>query len=245
MQRPKLKDNKGKKPYELYPLGQIPDQVIFNIAKWIAYYYAVGKSDISGEDWGDIFAKAIEGEHLGKPVGLADVIHENMAWSVKSVKAEKPHKINKTRLISGRNSPDFSYDVTDPHENIQHTGTMVLSIWNERINIAKERYEPLRTSVLVRNFNTLEFTLFEHESLRYSTSDFSWKENKNGILEGYNVVTGEHQFSWQPHGSQFTIICGIPPAATKFRIRRPPVFDFDDTMNQIGFDDSWVTILKP
>ena len=83
MQRPKLRDNQGKGPYELYPLGQVPDSVIVNIAKWMTYHFAVGKSDISGEDWGDIFAKSIEGEHLGKPVGLADVIYEGMAWSVK------------------------------------------------------------------------------------------------------------------------------------------------------------------
>lgn len=243
MQRPKLRDNKGKGPFELYPLGQIPDNIIHNIAKWTTYHFAVGKSDINGEDWGDIFAKAIEGEHLSKPVGLADVIYEGMAWSVKSVKAQNPHRQRTVRLISGRNSPDFSYDLTDPHEDVQYTGTMVLSIWNERINIAKERYEPLRISVLVRNFNSLEFLLFEHEALRYNTLDYEWRENKKGNLEGYNVTTGTHQFTWQPHGSQFTILCDIPPSAKKFIIKRPPVLDFDDTMDQIGYSESWVTIL--
>lgn len=243
MQRPKLKDNRGKGPYELYPLGQIPNDIIYNIAKWMTYHFAVGKADISGEDWGDIFAKAIEGEHLSRPVGLADVIYEGMAWSVKSVKARSPHNQRKIRLISGRNSPDFSYNVTDPHENIQYTGMMVLSIWNERVNIAKERYEPLRTSVLVRDFNTLEFVLFEQETLRYNTMDFEWRENNNGNLEGYNISTGTHQFTWQPHGAQFTILSDIPSSAIKFKVRRPPMIDFEETMVQIGFDESWVTIL--
>ena len=242
MQRPKLRDNQGKGPYELYPLGQVPDSVIVNIAKWMTYHFAVGKSDISGEDWGDIFAKSIEGEHLGKPVGLADVIYEGMAWSVKSVKVERPLTQTKIRLISGRNSPDFSYDVTDPHEDVQHTGSMVLSIWNERVNIAKERYEPLRTCALVRNFNTLEFALFETETVRYNTLDYKWRENKKGNLEGYNIATGI-QFTWQPHGAQFTILCDIPPSAIKFAVKRPPVLDFNETMAQIGFDESWVTIL--
>ena len=58
MQRPKLKDNKGKDPYELYPLGQLPDQIICNIAKWMTYHFAMGASDIKGDDWGDIFAKS-------------------------------------------------------------------------------------------------------------------------------------------------------------------------------------------
>lgn len=31
MQRPKLRDNKDRKVFELYPLGQIPDDVIFSI----------------------------------------------------------------------------------------------------------------------------------------------------------------------------------------------------------------------
>lgn len=32
MQRPKLRDNQGKGPFELYPLGQIPDETIYEIA---------------------------------------------------------------------------------------------------------------------------------------------------------------------------------------------------------------------
>ena len=54
MQRPKLKDNKGKPPFELYPLGQLPDNIIEEMSKWLAYHFIVGKADISGEDWGDI-----------------------------------------------------------------------------------------------------------------------------------------------------------------------------------------------
>ena len=96
MQRPKLRDNKGKGPFELYPLGQIPQEIIYGIGKWVTYHFAVGKPDINGEDCGDIFAKSIQGEHLGKPLGLADVVYEGMAWSVKSVKLEKPHAIKKS-----------------------------------------------------------------------------------------------------------------------------------------------------
>ena len=243
MQRPRLRDNQGQKPYELYPLGEIPDNVIYNISKWMAYHYAFGKSDIDGEDWGDIFAKSIEGEHLGKPLGLADVIYEEMAWSVKSIKVQNPHSQKRIRLISGRNSPDFSYNVSDPHEDIQYTGSMVLSIWNERVNIAKERFEPLRTCVLVRNFNTLEFMLFEHETVRYNTLEYEWIENARGNFEGREIATGKHCFTWQPHGSQFTIIYDVPISAKRFTIRRPPVLDYDETIARIGFDNSWVTIL--
>jgi hypothetical protein len=243
MQRPKLRNNKGKKAYELYPLGQIPDDVIYSIGKWMTYYFAMGKSDIDGEDWGDIFAKAVDGGHMNSPVGLADVVYEGMAWSVKSVKAGRPFETEKIRVISGRCSPDYSYDIADPHEDVQKTGAAVLGIWNERINIAKENYEPLRTGILLRNFNKLEFLLFEKETERFITKDYIWKENKNGNLEGFDASSEKHLFTWQPHGSQFTIIYDIPASSKKFNIKRPKVLDFEKTMENIGFDNSWVTIL--
>jgi hypothetical protein len=243
MQRPKLRDNKGKKSYELYPLGQIPDDVIYSIGKWMTYYFAMGKSDIDGEDWGNVFAKAINGGHMDKPIGLADVVYEGMAWSVKSVKAGKPFTTKKIRVITGRCSPDYSYGIVDPHEDVQKTGSAVLGIWNERINIAKENYEPLRTSILVRNFNSLEFLLFEKETERFITKDYIWRENKNGNLEGFNASSNKHHFTWQPHGSQFTTLYDIPMSVKKFKIKRPKVFDFEKTMENIGFDNSWVTIL--
>ena len=108
MQRPRLRDNRDRGPYELYPLGQVPDDIIYNIAKWMTYYFSISRSDIDGADWGNIFASSIGGEHLGKPVGLADVIYEGMAWSVKSVKSSKPWEQKIVRLISGRNSIDYS-----------------------------------------------------------------------------------------------------------------------------------------
>jgi hypothetical protein len=46
MERPKLKDNKGKKPFELYPLGQFSNDIIIQIATWLVYYFFIGKSDL-------------------------------------------------------------------------------------------------------------------------------------------------------------------------------------------------------
>ena len=243
MHRPKLKDNNKKKPYELYPLGDMPNSSICKIGQWIVYNFAVGKSDIDGEDWGDIFARAIDGDHLNSPVGLADVVLDGMAWSVKSVKATDPHLARSARVISGRCSPDYSYNITNPHEDVSKTGRAVLNIWNERVNIAKDKFDPLRSCLLIRNPNTLEFTLFEHELYRFNTNDFLWKSNRNGNLEGTEISSGKHKFTWQPHGSQFTILYDVPLSAKRFKIKRPSVLDFRDTMKQIGFEDSWVTIL--
>ncbi len=243
MQPPKLRDKGQRKGYELYSLGTIPPTTINNFGKWIVYNFCIGKDDISGEDWGGIFSKSINAKHLNSPIGLADVVINGMAWSVKSVKHSSPHECKKARVISGRCSPNFSYNISDPHENIQHTGTCVLGIWNERINIAKDKFEPLRSCLLIRNPDTLEFALYEHELHRFNTNDVLWETNRNGNFVGKSREGNKHLFTWQPHGSQFTIHYDIPDSRIRFKVRRPPVLDFKKTLSQIGFDESWVTIL--
>ena len=37
MQRPPLRDNKGKRQFELYPLGHIPSHMIWEMEKWLTY----------------------------------------------------------------------------------------------------------------------------------------------------------------------------------------------------------------
>ena len=242
MQKPKLRDSKYRIGTELYPLGEFPKEIVYGISKWLIYNFAVGKSNISGEDWGDIFAKAIDGNHLSSPVGLADVVLEGQAWSVKSVQNPKPHSCKQLRVISGRNSPDYSYGITDPREDIEETGKAVLGIWNERVNIALDKFDYLRTVILIRNINTLEFTLFEMETHKFIPANYKWSVNKRGNLEGFEISTGLHRFTWQPHGSQFTIKYTVPASAVRFQVKRPPVLDFEQTIKQIGFQDDWVTI---
>jgi len=227
----------------LYPLGEVPATVLISIGKQMTYRYLVGQADISGGDWGNIFSTAISGEHLGAPFGLADVIYENMAWSVKSVKHNNPHRARVVRIISGRCSPDYSYGITNVRADIHRTGAAVLGIYNERVSLAKDKYEPLRISVIVRNINKLEFTLFELEIVRYSIQDYEWRLNKKNNLEGIDKISGTHKFTWQPHGAQLTIKYDIPASAQRFSVKRPPVLDFNETLSKIGFDDSWVTIL--
>ena len=242
MRRPRLKDGNKRTSQELYPLGEFPKKIILEISRWLIYNFAVGKSNISGEDWGDIFAKSIDGDHLSSPVGLADVVLEGQSWSVKSVQSTNPHGSNEIRVISGRNSPDYSYGIQNPHKNIQETGNAVLGIWNERVNIALDRFDYLRTAILIRNVNTLEFTLFETETHKFIPSEYKWEINQRGNFEGFDILSNTHKFTWQPHGSQFTIKYPIPASAVRFKIKRPPVLDFEKTMNQIGFSEDWVTI---
>jgi hypothetical protein len=216
--------------------------MVYEIGKWFTYFYLVGNKDLTGSAWGDVFASGIGGTHLDGPLGLADVVYEGQCWSAKTVKHKNPHAQGKVRVISGRCSPDYSYGITDPHEDRQKTGTAVLSIYNERINIAKDKYEPLRAVILIRNFETFEFSLFEHDVYRYVTSEYEWRSNRNGNLEGYDAA-GLHCFTWQPHGSQFTVLYDVPASVIKFSVKQPPVLDFQKTLDQIGFNESWVTIL--
>ena len=244
MQRPRLRDSARLESHELYPLNEIPDSLITRLAGGIVFLKYIGRKDISGDDFGDIFAKAVDGVHLASPIGIADVVANKMAWSCKTVKVNDPFTSRSTRLISGRCSPDYSYGITDPHADIQATGRAVLGIWNERVNIAQDNYNPVRTNVLIRDYDMSKFVLFEEENHRFATNNYYWEVNKNGNLEGKDIVTGEHVFTWQPHGSQFTIIEKIPENAVRFTIKVPPIITQEEILNNLKFDESWVQIMR-
>lgn len=136
--RPRLRDSKQLTTRTLYPLNIFPKELINKIGGYLVYLIYIGRKDVSGNDWGDAFADAIGGTHLDSPVGIADVVLDKNCWSMKTVKASDPFSSTSVRLISGRCSPDYSYGITDPHQDVQKTGEAVLNIWNERINIATD-----------------------------------------------------------------------------------------------------------
>lgn len=243
MKGPRLRDSKNLKTHEIYPLGQIPENIIKRIGAYIVYLLAIGRDDMTGDDWGDAFAYAINGVHLKSPVGIADVVFENrQAWSLKTVKKPKPFTGGQIRLISGRCSPDYSYGIANPHDDIQATGTAVLGIWNERINIARDHYNPVRTVVLVRNNDLSEFCIYEEDNYRYPTNEYRWKENKQHNFIG---TRGEATcFTWQPHGSQFTIHSYIPENAIYFKVRKPNTIPQNIILADVGFSDDWISIVK-
>lgn len=244
MKHPKLRDARKLVSTELFPLNEIPDDIIIKIAGYFTSLLYTGRKDIGGDDWGDAFADAINGKHLDSPVGIADVVLDKSAWSMKTVKNANPFTAKKVRLISGRCSPDYSYGITDPHADIEKTGRAVLGIWNERINIALDNYSQVRTSVLVRANDCLEYCLFEKDIHRYPTNDYIWEVNSNGNLIGKEKETGENRFTWQPHGSQFTIHEDVPNSAVRFKIKQPPVIQQKIILDTIGFDPSWVKIIR-
>lgn len=244
MGKPKLRDRMNSLHRELYPINEIPHSIIRKIGAYFIYLLHIGRKDIGGDDWGDSLAYGIDGHHLNRPIGIADVVKDEMAWSTKTVKIINPFEANSVRLISGRCSPDYSYGITDPHLDVEATGKAILGIWNERINIAQDSYKAVRTTVLVRSYDLLKYSVFEVENHRFPTNNYRWEVNKNGNLVGYDIITQRHCFTWQPHGSQFTIHEDVPPSATKFEIKHPPIISHNEVLKTINFDDSWVTIFS-
>jgi hypothetical protein len=236
---------KAQRRNRRYPLGEIPSAVAITIGRQIAHRLAVGQADIMGDDFGGIFAKAVGGTHRHKPLGVADVAWNGCAWSVKTVKDREPFKASRVRLISGRNAPGYSSGISDPYEDVQATGRAVLNIWNARVDEALQEHDDLRVLVMIRNMATLHFVLMEHEATRYIPSEFKWERNKNGNLDGFEAGTRVHRFTWQPHGSQFTVIRMVPKSACYFRFARTPGrIEVDQALGLIGFDDNWIEIIK-
>ena len=90
MEHPKLRDSKRLLTHEPYPLNEIPEKIITEIGKRLVYLLCIGRTDLTGNDWGKVFAEAIDGKHLQSPLGIADVEYKKMAWSMKTVKSTNP-----------------------------------------------------------------------------------------------------------------------------------------------------------
>ena len=240
--RPRIR---GRAPdrEERYPLCEFSREIVAAIGKQIIYRLCVGRADISGDDFGDIFATAIGGVHHKSPDGLADVSWQKCGWSVKTVQSSNPFSVDRVRLISGRNAPIYSQGIANPLENPSSTGQAVLAIWNERLQKARATYNDLRVTVLVRDMKNLRFALFEEQMLAFPPADYNWEINPRHNLISKNRADA-HCFTWQPHGSQFTVIRDIPGSVCRFELRRPEVFDPDSILEVAGYNDDWISIVS-
>lgn len=103
MPGPKLRTVSGVK--EPYPLGDFPEGFIHTVAGEISVLLAMGRVDLEGKNWEQIFAKAIGAEWRPSNVGLDDILMENVsaAWGAKTIKNNYPFSARRAKLISGRN----------------------------------------------------------------------------------------------------------------------------------------------
>lgn len=236
------------KSVSAYPLNQFNSEFPYILGQEIVYLLASkGRADLQGNEWEQIFALCIGAEWKPSNVGLDDVVMGNTAWGAKTVKSGVKDFTNlkKVRLISGRNSPVFSFGSTvDTTIEPNLVGEQVLEIWNERVSAIREKYKHLRTVVLVKSNDLSEVAVFEFDTIRYDPELFNFIWNKNGNLEGFLKGTKDKQFVWQPHGSQFTIIEKVPEETLILKIKQPEILDKEKILTAIGFDKSWVTIKR-
>lgn len=244
MKKPKLRTVERYQPP--YPISSFPNGFHIGLGREVIYLLATRITPrLDGSDWEEIFARLIGGRWKPSNVGLDDVLLEQTAWSAKTVKVTTPSTAKRIRLISGRNSPTYSYDAdeirkTDPKD----IGEMVLGIWNERVSSVRAKYNDLRTVVLVKSDDLLELAAFEFDTELYMPDQYNWYWNKNRNLEGTDKRDGCHRFTWQPHGSQFTIIEDIPKERLAIRLKQPPPLDRDKVLATMEFDDSWIEVIK-
>jgi len=96
----------------------------------------------------------------------------------------------------------------------------------------------------VKSDDLLELAVFEFDTVMFLGTDFEWKWNKRNNLEGFNKHTHEHKFTWQPHGSQFTIVETISSNRLAIRIKQPPTLNQDEVLTALKFEPSWIEIVK-
>jgi hypothetical protein len=242
LKSPKLRSAEKVPPP--YPIGQFPTNFALSIGKDIIYTIATKRNPtIEGNEWERIFAKAIEAEWHPSNIGLDDIQLGNCAWGAKTVKAINPWNTEKVRLISGRNSPSFSYGQYVVKESDPNSiGEKVLEIWNHRVESLRQKYRHLRTIVLIKSKDLLKLTVFETETIRYDPELYYWSWNVRNNLEGFR--NDQHHFTWQPHGSQFTIIEKVPEKKLSIELKKPKQINVEQLLDVLGVDNTWIKVVN-
>lgn len=234
--------NKIKAPYKL---NEFPEEVVRAIAQdLIVSRYVRGTDAFEGADWEKTFARAIGADWKPSNVGLDDVQLGNCCWGAKTVKNNNPETCNRIRLISGRNSPDYSFGEGNVRkQDLQKLGGMILAIWNQRVSSVRQRFAHVRTVVLVKGRGLKDGCVFEFETLREEPERYTWSWNQGGNLEGRDE-NGVHTFTWQPSGSQFTIIHTVTERY-HFKIDVPvelAPLETEAILESIGYKPNWIAI---
>lgn len=243
MMKPKLRNAVRHKPP--YPLNEFPADFGLKLGKELIYILATRDNpDISGDDWEQIFARCVGVEWKKSNVGLEDVVCGRTAWSAKTIKNAHPFTHEHVRLVSGRNSVDYSFDVKNVHvEDPNKIGGLVLGIWNARLEKEAKLFSDLRTAILIRDEVLRNFAVAEIPTRAFEPTAFKWDWNDAHNLEGYEISTDRHCFTWQPHGSQFTVLPEMPEKRLKIRLKKPPMVCREDVLTDIGFDPAWIEIV--
>ena len=194
---------------------------------------------ISNAEWTSLFARIVRADRVSLDYYWSVMVRDEIAWCAKVLNILHPHNARHVDLIFD----DFARE--DGHtEDPNQLGEMILGIWNARITDVRKKFATTRTVVLIKGEDLSTVSVFEEEALKYLPEDYEWEWNQRGNLEGYLKGTDVKKFTWQPHGSQFTITTKVPDNRLKLRIKRPPAFSRDEVLTQLKFDPSWIEIVK-
>lgn len=122
-------------------------------------------------------------------------------------------------------------------------GTDVLRIWNARVESLRNKFSHLRTVVLIKSNELTKLAVFEVETILFPTDRFTWSRNSNGNLVAHDKA-GMHRFTWQPHGSQFTIIEDVPKECLLIEVKPPEKLDKNSVLEAVEFDGTWVKVIS-
>lgn len=226
-----------------FPLNNFPADFPFKLGRQIIFLIATKSTPtLEGPEWESIFAQAIGADWKPSNVGLDDIILKNCAWGAKTLKDSSPWTKKQVRLISGRNSPTYSYGSTISTDACpQSLGGEIINIWNARVDQIRSKYEHARTIVLIKSPDLLKLTIFEIDLLRFDTGRIEWQWNQRGNLEG--KINNIHCFTWQPHGSQFTIIENVPDKKLCIKLAQSGKMNVDTFLESIGFTNTWIEVV--
>ncbi|MBC9868721.1 MAG: hypothetical protein F7O42_12725 [Opitutae bacterium] len=87
------------------------------------------------------------------------------------------------------------------------------------------------------------FKVFELPTIPFDPADYKWSLNKGGNLEGHTNHAGDHTFTWQPNGGQFTILRPVSGSARSFEVKKPAPQEPEELLESIGYSQDWVTFL--
>lgn len=201
-------------------------------------------SEVSESTWAKIFADSVEADYQPWNFGLGDFVSTNAAWNVKTVWVGNPVSHQTVNLPFGKIYPQALLSLYHNDIDPQLIGEQVLQIWNERVNAVRARFADLRTVVLLKSRDLTRLAIFEFETTFYPPEQYFWQENEEGNLEGLERTTRFHKFTWQPHGSQFTIIEPVPEDCLLITLKQPPKLEKDEVLKAIRFDESWISVRR-
>ncbi len=193
-----------------------------------------GKLELDNEEWARMLERAARTESSNRAV-------------LRRARCFRVWHPFETRHVSLTNtlklSAEFHELLRNGESDSNKFGAMILDAWNKSLSVARG-FDEERFSVLFAGMNSSCAAFFEIPIISYEPSEYDWDWNEDDGLDGYVKGTCCQRFTWQPHGSQFTITTVIPDNRLKLRIRQPPRLDREEVLTQLRFDPSWVEIVK-